>query len=166
MPKTRTRNVEKTCFTVVVTRCADTPPHTATGKAAVAVPGHSQAVILGTKFDTCFGNCFWSQLCAMIFTISSPAGRSFFGRRAAFCHHFRSQFWAPFLVPVLGTRLPPDTRIINEPCICDPILGTRSGPQNGTPKPHNSLPRNPDTFQSNFEKNLTKKPKKLETRKR
>ena len=90
----------------------------------------------------------------------------FFGRRAAFCHHFRSQFWASFLVPVLGTRLPPDTRIINEPCICDPILGTRSGPQNGTPKPHNFLPRNPDTFQPNFEKNLTKKPKKLETRKR
>ena len=166
MPRTRTRNVEKTCFTVVVTRCTDTPPHTATGKAAVAVPGHSQAVILGTKFDTCFGNCFWSQLCAMIFTISSPAGRSFFGQRAAFCHHFRSQFWAPFLVPVLGTRLPPDTRIINEPCICDPILDTRSGPQKGTPKPNNSLPRNPDTFQSNFEKNLTKKPKKLETRKR
>ena len=55
-------------------------------------------------------------------TISSPAGRSVFGRRAAFCHHFWSQFWAPFLVLVLGTKLSPDTRIINESFICGPIL--------------------------------------------
>ena len=34
------------------------------------------------------------------------------------------------------------------------------------PKTPNFLPRNPDTFQPNFEQNLTKKSKKLETRKR
>ena len=121
----------------MLARSAATLAHTATGKAAVAVPGHSQVFILGTSFDACF-DYFWSQLCAIILLFVLyynflPAGWFFFGRRAAFFHHFCasfghrfgsqcwapgcpqiqgllmnlgfvSQFWAPDLVPKMGTQ--------------------------------------------------------------
>ena len=136
MPKTRTRNVEKTCFTVVVTRCTATPPHTATGKAAVAVPGHSQAFILGTKFDARFGNFFWSQLCAMIFTISSPAGRSFLAGGLhfvtifvpSFGHRFWSQFWAPGCPQIQGLLM----NLVFVTQFWAPDLVPKTGPQNLT----------------------------------
>lgn len=137
MPKTRTRNVEKTCLTVVVARCSSqtAATHTATGNAAVALPGHSQVWALGTS-------CFFSQF-SLVPTLCNNFGVFWdyiflagwsvcFGLRAAFCHHFWSQFWAPFLVPDLGTKLPPDTKIMNESCICGPILAPDLVPKTGT----------------------------------
>ena len=117
--------------------------HTATGNAAVALPGHSQAFILGTS---CF---FWQFL--LVPTLCNNFGSCldynffagwsvFFGQRAAFCHHFWSQFWAPFLVLVLGTKLSPDTKIINESLICGPILAPDLVPKTGTQNHQFSAP--------------------------
>ena len=127
----------KTCLTVVVARCSSqtAATHTATGNAAVALPGHSQVWALGTS-------CFFSQF-SLVPTLCNNFGVFWdyiflagwsvcFGLRAAFCHHFWSQFWAPFLVLDLGTKLPPDTKIINESCICGPILAPDLVPKTGT----------------------------------
>ena len=76
--------------------------HTATGNAAVALPGHSQAFILGTS---CF---FWQFL--LVPTLCNNFGfcldYNFFAGWSVF-------FWpagrilSPFLVPVLGTVFGP-----------------------------------------------------------
>ena len=97
---------------------------------------HSQAFILGTKFDTCFGNCFWSQLCAMIFTISSPAGRSFLAGGLhfvtifvpSFGHRFWSQFWAPGCPQIQGLLM----NLVFVTQFWAPDLAPRTGPQNLT----------------------------------
>ena len=135
--------------------------HTATGNAAVALPGHSQVWALGTS-------CFFSQF-SLVPTLCNNfnvfwdyiflAGWSVcFGLRAAFCHHFWSQFWAPFLVPDLGTKSPQIRRLLMNFVFVAQFWHQIWSPKR-EPKTCNFLPRNPDTFQPNFEQNLTKIPK-------
>ena len=117
-----------------------------------------------------FGNFCWSQLCATILvfvwiTISSPAGRFFlaggphfvtiFG--PSFGHRFWSLFWAP--------SCPQIQRLLMNRLFVAQFWHQIWSPKR-EPKTTNFLPRNPDTFQPNFEQNLTKKSKKLERRKR
>ena len=74
-------------------------------------------LIFGTS--SVFGPIFFKG-----FGLQSFAGwLAFFGWRVAFCGHFWSEFLAPFLVPVFGTRLPPNTRIIIQPQISGPSFG-------------------------------------------
>ena len=74
-------------------------------------------LIFGTS--SVFGPIFFTG-----FGLQSFAGwLAFFGWRVAFCWHFWSAFLAPFLVPVFGTRLPPNIRIIIQPQISGPSFG-------------------------------------------
>ena len=67
---------------------------------------------------------FLAQFVFTGFGLQSFAGwLAFFGWRVAFCGHFWSEFLAPFLVPVFGTRLPPNIRIIIQPQISGPSFG-------------------------------------------
>ena len=81
-------------------------------------PKHCRVVLIfGTS--SVFGPIFFTG-----FGLQSFAGwLAFFGWRVAFCWHFWSAFLAPFLVPVFGTRLPPNIRIIIQPQISGPSFG-------------------------------------------
>ena len=110
-----------------------------------------------------FRNFRWSQLCATILvffgiTFSSLAGRSvlacglhfvtIFG--PSFGHRFWSLIWAP--------SCPQIQRLLMNLVFVAQFWHQIWSPKR-EPKTCNFLPRNPDTFQPNFEQNLTKIPK-------
>ena len=74
-------------------------------------------LIFGTR--SVFGPTF-----SQVFGLQFFAGwLVFFCWRVAFCGHFWSQFLVPFLVPVFGTGLPPNTRIVIQPQTSGPSFG-------------------------------------------
>ena len=110
-----------------------------------------------------FRNFRWSQLCATILvffgiTFSSLAGRSvlacgphfvtIFG--PSFGHRFWSLIWAP--------SCPQIRRLLMNLVFVAQFWHQIWSPKR-EPKTCNFLPRNPDTFQPNFEQNLAKIPK-------
>ena len=95
---------------------------------------------MGTKSVLVLGTCVHPKRCRVVLifgtrsvfgpTFSQVFGLQFFAGwlvffcwRVAFCGHFWSQFLVPFLVPVFGTGLPPNTRIVIQPQISGPSFG-------------------------------------------
>ena len=116
------------------------------------------AISVGPNFVQQFWFLFGLQFLRRLvgfFLAGGPHFVTIFG--PSFGHRFWSLFWAP--------SCPQIQRLLMNRLFVGQFWHQIWSPKR-EPKTTNFLPRNPDTFQPNFEQNLTKKSKKLERRKR
>jgi len=116
------------------------------------------AISVGPNFVQQFWFLFGLQFLRRLvgfFLAGGPHFVTIFG--PSFGHRFWSLFWAPSCPQIQGL-------LMNRLFVAQ--FWHQIWSPKREPKTTNFLPRNPDTFQPNFEQNLTKKSKKLERRKR